>query len=57
MMTHIVVGSVGVGVWQMACRRVLGVCERIAKDFVGKCIVLFGYHILFLMNDRSVLAN
>ncbi|KAF8329317.1 WRB/Get1 family [Amanita rubescens] len=28
-------GSVSVGVWQMACKRVLVVCERIAKDFAG----------------------
>ncbi|KAF8625872.1 hypothetical protein AX15_005156 [Amanita polypyramis BW_CC] len=28
-------GSVSVGIWQMACRRVLVVCERIVKDFAG----------------------
>ncbi|KIJ39946.1 hypothetical protein M422DRAFT_32546 [Sphaerobolus stellatus SS14] len=28
-------GSVSVGVWQMSCRRVLKIGERIVKDFVG----------------------
>ncbi|KAM6501985.1 CHD5-like domain containing protein [Amanita muscaria] len=28
-------GSVSVGVWQMACRRVLLVCERLVRDLAG----------------------
>lgn len=56
MMTCILVGSVSVGVWQMACRRVMGVSERVVKDFVGKCTFFFGCYTLFLTNGRSVLA-
>ncbi|TFK53731.1 hypothetical protein OE88DRAFT_1711588 [Heliocybe sulcata] len=35
-------GSVSVGVWQMACRRVIKVGERVAKEFVSTYIWL-GY--------------
>ena len=47
MMTRIFVGSVSVGVWQMACRRVVGVCERVVKDFIGKCAIFFGVILFF----------
>jgi hypothetical protein len=30
------VGSVSVGVWQMACRRVIKVGERVVKDLAGE---------------------
>jgi hypothetical protein len=30
-------GSVSVGVWQMACKRVIKIGERVAKDLLGKC--------------------
>ena len=33
------VGSVSVGVWQMACRRVIKVGERVVKDLASKCDV------------------
>lgn len=36
MLTDIPAGSVSVGVWQMACRRVIKVGERVVKDLVGK---------------------
>ncbi|KAH9484843.1 GET complex subunit get1 [Psilocybe cubensis] len=32
-------GSVSVGVWQMACRRVIVVGERVVKDFIGPSTV------------------
>ena len=47
MMTRILVGSVSVGVWQMACRRVMGVSERVVKDFVGKCTFFLGVVLFF----------
>jgi tail-anchored protein insertion receptor len=30
-------GSVSCGVWQMACRRVIKLGERLAKDILGTC--------------------
>ena len=29
-------GSVGVGMWQMACRRVIKIGERVVKDFASE---------------------
>ena len=34
-------GSVSVGVWQMACRRVVVVIEKVVKDFVGTSLLFF----------------
>jgi hypothetical protein len=32
---YLLTGSVSVGVWQMACRRVIVVGEKVVKDFAG----------------------
>lgn len=36
----ITIGSVSVGVWQMACRRILLVAERVVKAFTGQPLSL-----------------
>lgn len=33
--SHVSLGSVSVGMWQMACRRVIKVGERVVKDLCG----------------------
>jgi len=35
----LLVGSVSVGVWQMACRRVIKVGERVVKDLASEPMI------------------
>lgn len=40
---YLLTGSVSVGVWQMACRRVIKLGERVVKDFASELKIHFQY--------------
>jgi hypothetical protein len=40
-LTALLPGSVSCAIWQMACRRVIKVGERVVKDLAGMCLIEF----------------
>lgn len=47
-------GSVSVGVWQLACRRVIKVGERTVKNILGKFSLLISIIIEYLSQNSLV---